>query len=379
MLKITSIFWVVLSVIIIIIPVLHLSFFVSMKIIKVVKRIAYKLFKITIFKKIKTDIMDESNQSDIQTVFENKISMKKYLEKTKEIWLIIRNNIKQFWLFVVSKISRIDVKSLKKKLNNISVKLPKLEQDVVEEKKSDISYEEVKITYNDANFLWVTLNLKSVIHGSQESNNEKPIEELSIEERESILRNKKLIERIIYEALVFKKEWKFEEYEKKIIEWLAIDSEDKDLNKLLAEYYFSIWNHKKALSLLKKIIDVDHKDHKAIRQIWEIYLVWGEYDVAEILINRAVSMDGDNPKYYASLVELLYNTDRRLDAITVLEKELLRLRPTNMDYLVTLAELYEEMWEIQNAKKYYFRILEQDPSNEKIKRKLQKITEESIL
>jgi len=32
-----------------------------------------------------------------------------------------------------------------------------------------------------------------------------------------------------------------------------------------------------------------------------------------------------------------------LDAITVLEKELMRLRPGNMDYLITLAELYEEM------------------------------------
>lgn len=380
MLRFTSIFWVVLSVIIVIIPVLYLSFFVSMKVIKLVKWIAYKLFRITIFKRIKTDILESSSQIEIQSVLKEKVSMKKYFERIKEIWLFIWNNLKLFWRFVVWKISVIDINAIKNNLNKISIKKEKPEPKPIEEDKPEVSYEEVKVSsYDDANFLWISINLKSVIQDNSEKSVEEKIEELSLDEREAILRNKKFIERIIYEALVFKKEWKFEEYEKKIIEWLAIDSDDKELNKLLAEYYFSIWNHKKALSLLKKIIDIDPKDHKAIRQIGEIYLVWWEYDVAEILLNRAISMDWDNPKYYASLVELLYNTDRRLDAITVLEKELMRLRPGNMDYLITLAELYEEMWEIQNAKKYYFRILEQDSSNEKIKRKLQKITEDSVL
>jgi hypothetical protein len=39
-----------------------------------------------------------------------------------------------------------------------------------------------------------------------------------LEERETILRNKKLMERILYEAFVFKKAGRFDDYEKKIIE-----------------------------------------------------------------------------------------------------------------------------------------------------------------
>jgi tetratricopeptide (TPR) repeat protein len=48
---------------------------------------------------------------------------------------------------------------------------------------------------------------------------------------------------------------------------LAIEPNDRDLNKLLADFYFNLGNYKKALSLLKKIIEIDPQDHKAIWQI----------------------------------------------------------------------------------------------------------------
>jgi hypothetical protein len=40
----------------------------------------------------------------------------------------------------------------------------------------------------------------------------------SVYDRQSFLKNKKLLEKIIYEALVLRKEGKFDEYEKKLIE-----------------------------------------------------------------------------------------------------------------------------------------------------------------
>ena len=88
----------------------------------------------------------------------------------------------------------------------------------------------------------------------------------------TLIKKRKLLEKIIYEALGLRKEGKLDEYEKKIIEGLAIDPNDKDLNKLLADLYFTMGNHKKALPILKKIVEMDPKDHKAIRQIGEIYL-----------------------------------------------------------------------------------------------------------
>ncbi len=190
-----------------------------------------------------------------------------------------------------------------------------------------------------------------------------------------MVKKRKLLEKIIYDALGLRKEGKLDEYEKKIIEWLAIDSDDKDLNKLLADLYFTMSNHKKALPILKKIVEMDSKDHKAIRQIGEIYLTSGDFNIAELLIQKAISINPNNPKYYISMVELLYNTDRKHDAIVEMEK-VVKLRPTNSAYMLTLADLYTEVNDMDNAKKYYFRVLEYEPSNEKAKKKLKELVVE---
>lgn len=183
------------------------------------------------------------------------------------------------------------------------------------------------------------------------------------------LKQKKLLEKIIYEAQVLKKDWKLDQYEKKLIEWLAIDSGNVEINKYLADLYFTVGNNKKALSLLKKIIEADPKDHNAIWQIGEIYLITWDFETAELLVEKAIGLQPSNPKYYISLVEILYNTGRKNEAIEVMEK-IVKLRPVNSWYMLTLADLYEEIDDYDNAKKYYFRVLEIEPSNEKAKRKI---------
>jgi len=195
------------------------------------------------------------------------------------------------------------------------------------------------------------------------------------EYKTTVLKKRKLLEKIIYDALGLRKDGKLNEYEKKIIEWLAIDSNDKELNKLLADLYFTMSNYKKALPILKKIVEMDPKDHKAIWQIGEVYLTSGDFDIAELLIQKAISINPSNPKYYISMVELMYNTDRKHDAIVEMER-VIRLRPTNSAYMLTLADLYQEIGDADNAKKYYFRVLEHEPSNEKAKKKLKDLVVE---
>ena len=42
------------------------------------------------------------------------------------------------------------------------------------------------------------------------------------------------------------------------------------------------------------------------------------------------------------------------------------------------AELYEEIQDNDSAKKYYFRVLEQEPNNEKAKKKIQELSSNTI-
>ena len=56
-------------------------------------------------------------------------------------------------------------------------------------------------------------------------------------------------------------------------------------------------------------------------------------------------------------------------------EKIIRLRPTNTNYMLTIAELYEEVKDFQNAKKYYFNVLEYEPTNEKAKRRIKELSE----
>ncbi len=188
-------------------------------------------------------------------------------------------------------------------------------------------------------------------------------------------REKKKFDSLLLEAELFKNEWKFEAYEKKLIEAMAIDDESLKVLKPLSDLYFTLGNYKKALSLLKKVTEKDPTDHKAIWQIAEIYFVAWDTQTAELLIEKAINLKNDNPKYYLTMVEIYYNTERYDEALAFMEK-IIKLRPTNPKYLLATAELYEQIWDIDNAKKYYFTVLEYEQNNEKAKAKLREFTRE---
>jgi len=188
-------------------------------------------------------------------------------------------------------------------------------------------------------------------------------------------KNKKKLETILIEANFLKNSGKFEQYEKKLIEGLAIDDESLEILKPLSELYFTLGNYKKALSLLKKVSEKDPNDHKAIWQIWEIYFMAGYNQTAELLVEKAINLKNDNPKYYLTMVEIFYNTNRSSEALAYMEK-IVKLRPTNPKYLLATAELYEQVGDLDNAKKYYFNVLEYEQNNEKAKAKIREFTRE---
>ena len=220
---------------------------------------------------------------------------------------------------------------------------------------------------------------------STEVEEEKDTPELDPESKEENLepknsaedkeKNKKKLETILIEANILKNSGKFEQYEKKLIEGLAIDDESLEILKPLSELYFTLGNYKKALSLLKKVSEKDPNDHKAIWQIWEIYFMAGYNQTAELLVEKAINLKNDNPKYYLTMVEIFYNTDRSSEALAYMEK-IVKLRPTNPKYLLATAELYEQVGDLDNAKKYYFNVLEYEQNNEKAKAKIREFTRE---
>jgi len=161
-------------------------------------------------------------------------------------------------------------------------------------------------------------------------------------------------------------------YEKKLNEGLAINPKNNEILAMLADHYFDKQHNKKAMTLLKRLLDQDQKNHRALWQMGEIYIQNGEHKTAELIIEKAIKLQKDNPRYLYSMVDIKYNTDKIQEAIYLMER-ILKLRPKNVEYLIAIAMLYEQMDDIQAAKRYYFAVSESDPNNPIAKKRLKQL------
>ncbi len=184
-----------------------------------------------------------------------------------------------------------------------------------------------------------------------------------IEEKRKREKEIKKIEEIKMSALTHKERGNIDEYEKKLIEWLAIDPKNKKFLELLSDYYFESGKYVKAMTLLKKLVNEYPDYHKAIWQIGQIYVFQNDLDTAKILIEKAISLKGDNPKYHISLVDIHYAKHDLDEAIKSMER-VLKLRPKSINYHLSIASLHEENSEPTRALQYYSKVIELDPMQE---------------
>ncbi len=182
--------------------------------------------------------------------------------------------------------------------------------------------------------------------------------------RDDIVRDKfeKHIQKIRYEAWILKQRNDMLWYEKKLVEWITLLPNDKDFQKQLSDLYFHQWKYKKAQSLLKKILTENPEDHNALWQVGEIATEEWHTEDAYVYFKQAYALCDDNPKYCFSLAQWYYDNDDLENALPLMEK-MVKLRPKNIDYLVSLSHVQHKIWLRDEAKQSMLRALELDPMN----------------
>lgn len=182
--------------------------------------------------------------------------------------------------------------------------------------------------------------------------------------RDDIVRDKfeKHIQKIRYEAWILKQRNDMLGYEKKLVEGITLLPNDKDFQKNLADLYFHQGKYKKAQSLLKKILTENPEDHNALWQVGEIATEEWHSEDAYVYFKQAYTLCDDNPKYCFSLAQWYYDNDDLENALPLMEK-MVKLRPKNIDYLVSLSHVQHKIWLRDEAKQSMLRALELDPMN----------------
>lgn len=186
--------------------------------------------------------------------------------------------------------------------------------------------------------------------------------------RDDIVRDKfeKHIQKIRYEIGILKQRNDILWYEKKLVEWITLLPNDIDFQKQLADLYFHQGKYKKSQSLLKKILIDNPSDHYALWQVWEIAMVEWNNEDAYLYLQQAYATCEDNPKYCFSLAQWYYDHDALDQALPLMEK-MVKLRPKNIDYIVSLSHVQHKMWMSDVARQSLLRALELDPMNVTLK------------
>lgn len=192
--------------------------------------------------------------------------------------------------------------------------------------------------------------------------------------RDDIVRDKfeKHIQKIRYEIWILKQRNDILWYEKKLVEGITLLPNDIDFQKQLADLYFHQGKYKKSQSLLKKILIDNPSDHYALWQVWEIATVEGNNEDAYLYLQQAYATCEDNPKYCFSLAQWYYDHDALDQALPLMEK-MVKLRPKNIDYIVSLSHVQHKMWMIDQARQSLLRALELDPMNVTLKNYLKSL------
>lgn len=186
--------------------------------------------------------------------------------------------------------------------------------------------------------------------------------------RDDIVRDKfeKHVQKIRYEIGILRQRSDILWYEKKLVEGITLLPNDIDFQKQLADLYFHQWKYKKAQSLLKKILADNVSDHNALWQVGEIAVAEWNNDDAYLYLQQAYAACDDNPKYCFSLAQWYYDHDALDQALPLMEK-MVKLRPKNIDYLVSLSHVQHKMGMSDQAKQSLLRALELDPMNVTLK------------
>lgn len=147
-----------------------------------------------------------------------------------------------------------------------------------------------------------------------------------------------------------------------IIEWLAIDKYNKDLNLELANIYELEWNYLNSEYIYKDLLEISKNDFEVNKKLWySYYMQWklSEAYSEYLKVNKKLPWDEEVLKM---LSEISYDMKEYKTAVKFLN-DYIKYKPRDVDKLTMKAISQEELRDFKDAILTYKKILEIQPYN----------------
>lgn len=156
----------------------------------------------------------------------------------------------------------------------------------------------------------------------------------------------------------------YEEGEKILIEALAFNAQDEDVNTLLAYVYRKLGKYSKAESIYVHLIEQGSQDPAVFSNLGRVLEEQGRFETAVMSYNEALKRDQHNAARHAALGRIYMKQGETREAIDAYEQAL-RYDTKNIDYMFALVDAYTNVDALMQATKYLDMILFHEPYNEK--------------
>ncbi|MFN0200540.1 MAG: tetratricopeptide repeat protein [Bacteroidia bacterium] len=134
-------------------------------------------------------------------------------------------------------------------------------------------------------------------------------------------------------------------------------STQKDTYFVLADLYKKTTSYDKAIAIYQQIETKFGYDELIILEKFKLYEDTEKYDDATAMLDKLMKSNPAKTEYYHYKYQLLSKQGKNKEAIEVL-KSLLKVQPSDPLALISLADYYKQMDNMQESDKYLFRTFE---------------------
>ncbi len=188
---------------------------------------------------------------------------------------------------------------------------------------------------------------------------------LSFEEKQTLAELVKFVRTKLARA-------EFHEARSKIVEGLAIDKWNKELNYLLASIYERDKDYKKAELIYKDLVLVHETDPEIYMKLWFALSIQGKYEIAYEIYKRILSIVDTHTEALEMLANLAFEL-KKYDEVVMYARQFLKNHPHSTDILSLLAFSLITLSRREEALEIIAKLKNLDPYNPRIREMKEKI------
>lgn len=166
--------------------------------------------------------------------------------------------------------------------------------------------------------------------------------------------------------------WEYDLAKNLIIEWLAIDKHNKELNLELANIYNKQKEYKKSEYIYRDLIEHLEDDYEILKRLGFVLALQTKYKDAIRVYKDAYDKRKDDLEVIDILSELNYEIGDYETALIFLS-DYLKQKPRDFEKIVLKAYSYDNLWNYEKALEYYKKFIDLQPYNKEVADRIREI------